>query len=153
MVAYMRSLDSSRIVIASITIAIMAVVTDWQFSQNMAASTNQGKFEPLSALGGALFIASCMGALILLTYVTLMHFYKGDIRIVRLALAGVVVALCAGIAVRWAWSAYITDYNAARRIVTKVTYVEDATLIGWLAFGLVFALCCTVAASHVERRS
>lgn len=149
----MRSLDASRVIIASVTIAIMAVVTDWRFDQNMQASIGQGKFEPFSAFSGALFFALCVGVAILLMYVTLMHFYNNDIRIVRLAMSGIVLALVAGAAMRWAWATYVTDFSATRHIVTRVSYMEDASLVGLLVFGLAFALCCTAAANFVEHRS
>lgn len=151
---YMRSLDASRIVIASITIAIMAVVTDWRFNDAMQASMRQGRFEPFSALGNALFVAACVGVIIMLVYATLMHIYNGNIRIVRLAMAGIVLALGAGIGTHWVWTTYVTEYGAAaRHIVTRATYMEDATLIGWLMFALVFAVCCSAAAHYVEHRS
>lgn len=153
MVNYMRSLDTSKIVIASVIIAIMAGVTDWRFEQNVQASISQGKFDPFNALGEASFVALCVGAGIVLVYATLMHLYGGNIRIVRMAMAGIIPALGAGLVMYWAWATYVTNYSATRHVVTKVTYMEDAALVSLLMGALVFALCCAAASTYVEHRS
>lgn len=151
MIAHVRSLDSFRIIVISGAVFVMTVTANWKFDDSMQTLSSEGRFEPFSAARDALIIAICVGIVIFGVYTTLMNFYDGDIKMVQFALASLVVAICVGLLIHWIWSSYLTAFSAEKHIVTKVTYVEDATLVALLGGALVFAVLCAWCRTFVHR--